>query len=58
MKFMVTFVPIFMAFMVGMYNMYWYYEPSVRRQVETFDHNIKTKAEKGFGKYVPLLASV
>ena len=50
MKFMVMFVPIFLAFMVGMYNLYWYYDPSVRRNVEIVDHNISTKAEQGFGK--------
>jgi len=53
MKFMVMFVPIFLAFMVGMYNLYWYYDPSVRRAVEIVDHNITTRAEKGFGKYAP-----
>ncbi|ELT93222.1 hypothetical protein CAPTEDRAFT_147411, partial [Capitella teleta] len=34
MKFMVTFVPISLAFIVGMYNMYWYYNPKVRGNVE------------------------
>jgi len=52
MKFMVMFVPIFLAFMVGMYNLYWYYDPSVRGTVEIVDHNISTRAEEGFGKYV------
>ena len=53
MKFMVTFVPIFAAFMVGMYNMYWYYDPSVRNNVETMhEQDIVTRAEKGFGKSV------
>ena len=51
MKFMVTFVTIFLAFMVGMYNLYWYYDPDVRGEVELEDHNIQTRAEKGFGKY-------
>lgn len=50
MKFMVTFVPIFLAFMVGMYNLYWYYDPSVRSIVEMEDHKIKTNAQDGFGK--------
>ena len=50
MKFMVTFVPLFLAFMVGMYNLYWYYDPSVRKTVELKDHGIKTKAQEGFGK--------
>jgi len=50
MKFMVMFVPIFLAFMVGMYNLYWYYDPSVRGTVEMVDHNITTRAEEGFGK--------
>src|SRR6218665_4158384 len=49
MKFMVTFVPIFLAFMVGMYNLYWYYDPSVRNIVEIVDHKINTKAQEGFG---------
>jgi len=52
MKFFVMFVPIFLAFMVGMYNLYWYYDPSVRSSVEIVDHNISTRAEEGFGKYV------
>ncbi len=49
MKFMVTFLLIFLAFMVGLHNLYWYYEPSIRRQVEYIDHQIETRAEKGFG---------
>jgi hypothetical protein len=49
MRFMVTFVPIFLAFMVGMYNLYWYYDPSVRGNVELVDHHIQTKAQEGFG---------
>lgn len=52
MKFMVTFVPIFLAFMVGMYNLYWYYDPSVRNIVEVVDHKITTKAQEGFGTCV------
>jgi len=51
MKFMVTFVPIFLAFMVGMYNLYWYYDPAVREKVEVHSHNITTRAEEGFGRY-------
>jgi len=39
-----------MMIMVGMYNLYWYYYPSVRRNVEIVDHNISTRAEQGFGK--------
>ena len=50
MKFMSTFVLIFLAFMVGMYNLYWYYDPAVRGQAEIHDHNIRTRAEKEFGK--------
>nr|AWJ68223.1 putative transient receptor potential channel 4 [Hirudo verbana] len=49
MKFMVTFVPIFLAFMVGMYNLYWYYDPQVRKVVENTNHNIHTRAQDGFG---------
>ena len=50
MKFMVMFVPIMVTFMMGLYNMYWYYLPSVSAQVEVEDHNITTRAEKGFGR--------
>ncbi|ESO08660.1 hypothetical protein HELRODRAFT_169548 [Helobdella robusta] len=49
MKFMVTFVPIFLAFMVGMHNLYWYYDPRVRSVVEMKDHKIETNAQEGFG---------
>ena len=49
MKFFAAFIPIFITFMIGLYNMYWYYDPSVRGQVEQTDHNITTKAELGFG---------
>ena len=49
MKFMVTFLLIFLAFMVGLHNLYWYYLPSIRSQVEHIDHKIKTRAEAGFG---------
>ena len=48
-KFMVTFVLIFLAFMVGLHNLYWYYEPSIRGQVEVVRHDVKLGAEKGFG---------
>lgn len=57
MKFMVTFVPIFLAFMVGMYNLYWYYDPSVRGVVEIEDHKTKTNAQENFGKYAFLNVS-
>ena len=49
MKFMVTFLLIFLAFMVGLHNLYWYYLPSIRNQVEVIDHDIQTEAEQGFG---------
>ena len=52
MKFMVTFLLIFLAFMVGLHNLYWYYLPSIRSQVEHIDHKIKTRAEAGFGTWV------
>lgn len=55
---MVTFVPIFLAFMVGMYNLYWYYDPSVRNIVEVVDHKITTKAQEGFGTCVNIFMTL
>ena len=52
MKFMVTFLLIFLAFMVGLHNLYWYYNPEIRNQVELVPRNVNTKAERGFGTYV------
>ena len=49
MKFMVTFLLICLAFMVGLHNLYWYYLPDIRNEVEILDHGIKTEAEDGFG---------
>ena len=59
MKFMVIFFIVFLAFLVGLNNLYWYYDESVREQVQVFDSQfmsnsspVDTKAEKAFGTYV------
>lgn len=50
---MVIFFIVIVAFLVGLNNLYWYYAPSVRNQVELFAHGSqKTAAEESFGKYV------
>lgn len=49
MKFMVTFVLLFFAFMVGLHNLYWYYDAENVKSMEIFKHNLTTRAEKGFG---------
>ncbi len=33
-KFMIIFCIVIIAFMVGLNNLYWYYEPNTRQQVE------------------------
>ncbi|XP_046553043.1 short transient receptor potential channel 7-like [Haliotis rubra] len=49
MKFVVIFMVLFMAFFVGLHNLYWYYPPTTRMAWELTSHNITTKAEKHFG---------
>ncbi|KAL4235161.1 anthranilate synthase component II [Mactra antiquata] len=48
-KFLAVFSVFFVAFMVGLHNLYWYYPKDVRREVELVENNIKTKAEENFG---------
>ncbi|KAK3600930.1 hypothetical protein CHS0354_004139 [Potamilus streckersoni] len=48
-KFAVIFMVVFVAFMVGLHNLYWYYPQQVRKDVEFLDNNITTKAESNFG---------
>lgn len=56
MKFMVIFFIVFLAFLVGLNNLYWYYDESVRVEVQLYNNNfyqgnnsVDTKAEKAFG---------
>ncbi|XP_076449134.1 short transient receptor potential channel 7-like [Babylonia areolata] len=48
-KFGVIFLVLFLAFLVGLHNLYWYYPKRVRRTVELFENNITTNAEQYFG---------
>ena len=48
-KFGAIFMVLFMAFFVGLHNLYWYYPKSVRSQVELFNNNISSNAGKYFG---------
>ena len=48
-KFGVIFMVLFVAFLVGLHNLYWYYPKTVRHTVELFENNITTNAEKYFG---------
>ena len=48
-KFGVIFLVLFLAFLVGLHNLYWYYPKSVRSTVELFENNITTNAEQYFG---------
>ena len=61
MKFMVIFFIVFLAFLVGLNNLYWYYDDNVRSEVQLYPPNyyeqntsvpVDTKAEKAFGTYV------
>ncbi len=56
MKFMVIFFIVFLAFLVGLNNLYWYYDESVREQVQLYnsafytgENEVDTAAEKAFG---------
>ena len=49
MKFVVIFMVVFLAFMVGLHNLYWYYPKAKRQHVEFLPNNITTNAELAFG---------
>ncbi len=57
-KFLVIFMIIFVAFIVGINNLYWYYPTEVRGRVEISPHydpvtkSTETIAGKEFGTYV------
>ncbi|XP_045191556.2 short transient receptor potential channel 7-like isoform X1 [Mercenaria mercenaria] len=48
-KFLAVFSVFFVAFMVGLHNLYWYYPKEVRNQVELVKNDITTTAEEHFG---------
>ena len=49
-KFGAVFFVVFIAFMVGLHNLYWYYPAAVRGHVELVpDNKINTTAEENFG---------
>ncbi|XP_071173975.1 short transient receptor potential channel 7-like [Mytilus edulis] len=50
-KFVIIFLVVFVAFMVGLHNLYWYYPVDVRSQVQfgNLSSNISAKAENHFG---------
>ncbi|XP_060593338.1 short transient receptor potential channel 7-like isoform X2 [Ruditapes philippinarum] len=48
-KFLAVFSVFFVAFMVGLHNLYWYYPKEVRNQVELVQNDITTTAEEHFG---------
>lgn len=48
-KFAVIFLVVFVAFLVGLHNLYWYYPKETRQFIEFIPNNITTSAEKAFG---------
>ncbi|KAL5021904.1 hypothetical protein ScPMuIL_001059, partial [Solemya velum] len=48
-KFGVIFSVVFLAFMVGLHNLYWYYPKQIRQPTEFLPNNVETNAEKFFG---------
>ncbi|KAJ8303131.1 hypothetical protein KUTeg_019527 [Tegillarca granosa] len=48
-KFAVIFLVVFLAFMVGLHNLYWYYPKEMRKNVEFLPNNVTTEAEGHFG---------
>jgi transient-receptor-potential calcium channel protein len=54
MKFMVIFFIVFLAFLVGLNNLYWYYDPTMRKMVQVTigggePPDLTSKADKAFG---------
>lgn len=39
----------FIAFFVGLHNLYWYYPKEVRQEVELVNNSVTTAAETHFG---------
>jgi hypothetical protein len=48
-KFAAIFGVLFLAFMIGLHNLYWYYPKETRSKVEFLENNITTSAEQYFG---------
>ncbi|XP_062570970.1 short transient receptor potential channel 7-like [Saccostrea cucullata] len=48
-RFAVIFMVVFVAFLVGLHNLYWYYPKETRKYIEFIPNNITTSAEKAFG---------
>ena len=48
-KFGAIFMVFFIAFFVGLHNLYWYYPKSVRGPLELVKNNVTTSAETHFG---------
>ena len=46
MKFVCIFTLVFTGFLFGLHNLYWYYEPEVRAEVEIFKHKYNMLSEK------------
>jgi hypothetical protein len=52
MKFVSIFMIVFLAFVFGLNNLFWYYQLSTRKGVQTIDdHDDQTSAEQNFGTY-------
>ncbi|KAI3381524.1 hypothetical protein SNEBB_008688, partial [Seison nebaliae] len=48
-KFAVIFLLVFLAFLISLNNLYWYYNASIRKKVEINERNIVTNSQMKFG---------
>lgn len=48
-KFICIFLIVFCGFLFGLYNLYHYYDPNLRNQVEIKPHKNETNGEQYFG---------
>jgi len=51
-KFICIFLIVFCGFLFGLYNLYHYYDPDLRNQVEIKLHKNETNGEQYFGTLV------
>ena len=50
-RFMILFGLIFFSYIIGFFNIYWYYFPDTRSEAEVEDHNLQVNAGDAFGRW-------
>ena len=48
---MILFGLVFFSYIIGFFNIYWYYFPDTRSEAEVEDHNLQVNAGDAFGRW-------